>query len=157
MKCFLTFCRYIGGMTRVMAQGVFDVVHPGHLHYLRESADLGDELVVLVARDVNAHNLPLMMPEDARRTVVNALEMVDETVLGSEDQMFARVKTIDPDIITLGYDQPFDADELREMLAFHNLDDVEIVRIDRYDGFPASSSELRSRIVELNTQGPERD
>nr|EGQ39935.1 MAG: cytidylyltransferase [Candidatus Nanosalinarum sp. J07AB56] len=38
-------------MTRVMAQGTFDILHPGHVHYLEEAAEHGDTLVVVVARD----------------------------------------------------------------------------------------------------------
>ena len=41
-------------MIRVMATGVFDIIHLGHIHYLTESKKLGDELVVVVARDSTA-------------------------------------------------------------------------------------------------------
>jgi len=136
-------------MTRVLAQGVFDVVHPGHIHYLAESAALGDELVVIVARDSTAHNQPLLMGEADRLRLVQALGMVDKARLGSEDDMFENVVDIGPDILTLGYDQPFDEDELRTMLDARGLDDVELVRIDEYEGEIASSSELRARIAEL--------
>jgi len=38
-------------MTKVMAQGTFDILHPGHLHYFNESAEKGEELVVVISRD----------------------------------------------------------------------------------------------------------
>ncbi|HTD81915.1 MAG TPA: adenylyltransferase/cytidyltransferase family protein, partial [Thermoplasmata archaeon] len=41
-------------MVRVMATGVFDLLHPGHVAFLREAKALGDELVVVVARDSTA-------------------------------------------------------------------------------------------------------
>lgn len=134
---------------RVLAQGVFDVLHPGHIYYLRESATLGDELVVIVARDSTAHNQPLLMGENDRLKMVRALEMVDQAVLGSETDMFENVEQVDPDVITLGYDQPFDEGELRTMLDGRGLDDVELVRIDEYHGDIVSSSEIRATISEL--------
>jgi FAD synthetase len=56
-------------MTKVLATGTFDILHPGHLRYLRESAEHGDELVVIVAREsmVN-HKNPPVVPEEQRRT-----------------------------------------------------------------------------------------
>ncbi|MDY6769039.1 MAG: adenylyltransferase/cytidyltransferase family protein [Candidatus Nanohaloarchaea archaeon] len=134
---------------RVMAQGMFDVLHPGHIYYLQESAELGDELVVVVGRDSTAHNQPLLMGEETRLELVEALEMVDEARLGAEDDMFAEVAALDPDIITIGHDQPFDEDELVTMLAGRGLEDVEVVRIGRYEGPVDSSSQIRARIAEL--------
>ncbi len=134
-------------MTRVMAQGTFDLVHPGHIHYLEESAALGDELYVVIARDSRMNKEKnLVMDEEDRRTVIDALETVDEAVLGSEDSIFDSVKRIQPDIITLGYDQPFDPDDLTETLDDHGFPDIEVVRIDAYNGETTSSSDLKQRI-----------
>ncbi|MDY6769090.1 MAG: adenylyltransferase/cytidyltransferase family protein [Candidatus Nanohaloarchaea archaeon] len=133
-------------MTRVMAQGVFDLLHPGHLHYLRESAALGDELHVVIARDSRLEGRKeVVMPEDARRDVVAALAVVDEAVLGSEDSIFDSVERIQPDVITLGYDQGHDEAELEEKLSAEGFDGVEVVRIGEYEGGIASSTELRNR------------
>lgn len=137
------------GMTRVMAQGTFDLLHPGHLHYLRESAALGDELHVVIARDARKQDeKPLVLDEDSRQTVVDALEMVDKAVLGSEESIFDSVERIQPDVITLGYDQPFDVDDLQQKLADHGLDGINVVRIDEYTGDVSSSSQLRDRVKE---------
>ncbi|MDY6770264.1 MAG: adenylyltransferase/cytidyltransferase family protein [Candidatus Nanohaloarchaea archaeon] len=134
-------------MTRVMAQGTFDLLHPGHLHYLEESAALGDELYVVIARDSRKRaEKDLVMPEEARRTVVAALEVVDEAVLGSEDSIFDSVETIQPDIITLGYDQDHDENELEQTLQEHGFDGIDVVRIGEYDGEITSSTELRDRL-----------
>ena len=71
-------------MTRVMAQGTFDILHPGHTHYLKESLALGDELYVVIARDSRMKDTKdLYMNEVDRREVVDALEFVDQAVLGS--------------------------------------------------------------------------
>ncbi|MDY6776662.1 MAG: adenylyltransferase/cytidyltransferase family protein, partial [Candidatus Nanohaloarchaea archaeon] len=134
-------------MTRVMAQGVFDILHPGHLHYLRESAELGDELHVVIARDSRvAERKDLAMDEDSRREMVDALEMVDEAVLGSEESIFDTVEEVRPDVITLGYDQHHDEEELEEKLEEHGFGDVEVVRIGRYEGEIESSSEIREKL-----------
>lgn len=129
-----------------MAQGTFDLLHPGHLHYLQESAKLGDELYVVIARDARKQDeKPLILDEGSRQTVVDALEMVDEGVLGSEESIFDSVERIQPDIITLGYDQPFDVDDLQQKLADNGFEDIDVVRIDEYTGDVSSSSQLRDR------------
>lgn len=134
-------------MTRVMAQGTFDLLHPGHIHYLCESAALGDELYVVIARDSRMEEKKdLVMDEDNRRTVVDALEMVDKAVLGSEESIFDSVERIKPEVITLGYDQPFDPEKLEADLAEHGFDDIRVVRIDEYDGETTSSSQIKARI-----------
>ena len=70
-------------MTRVLATGTFDILHPGHLLYLEESRALGDELVVVVARDVNVKHKPKpIIPEEQRLIMVAALKIVDLAVLG---------------------------------------------------------------------------
>lgn len=135
------------GMTRVMAQGTFDLLHPGHIYYLEESAALGDELVVVIARDSRKKDeKDLVMDEAARRRVVDALAAVDQAVLGSEDSIFDSVDRLQPDIITLGYDQPYDPDELEDTLTDHGFPDIDVVRISAYDGTVTSSSELKEQI-----------
>jgi len=124
-----------------MAQGKFDILHPGHVHYLRESAALGDELSVVVARDDRvADRTDLYMDEESRRIVIEALEMVDVAVLGSEGSVYDSVDRIQPDIITLGHDQRWDADALREDLAEHGFPDVEVVEIGPWEGEGIHSS-----------------
>lgn len=96
-----------------MAQGVFDVLHPGHLFYLTESAKLGDELHVVIARDSRVRDEKrFLMNETARRKLVESLEFVDEAHLGTEGDIYDILDILDPDIITLGYDQPYDIDDI---------------------------------------------
>lgn len=117
-------------MTRVLANGTFDFIHPGHIHYLRQSKELGDELFVVIARDSRAEEKKsdLRMDEQDRRAVVDALEMVDQALLGSEDSIFETVERLQPDIITLGYDQGFEKEGLRDALEERGHD-CDIVRI----------------------------
>lgn len=141
-------------MTRVMAQGTFDVVHPGHLHYLRQSADLGDELYVVVARDSRVTDRKTVyMDETSRVRVVDALEMVDEAILGSEGDLYDSVSAIEPDIITLGYDQAYDESALQADLDTAGFE-VRIERIGPYEGAGVtSSSAVKERLMTSNEDG----
>jgi len=72
-------------LTRVVATGTFDLLHPGHILYLECSKALGDELVVIVARDVNVRHKPKpVVPQDQRLRMVQSLKVVDQAVLGEE-------------------------------------------------------------------------
>lgn len=92
----------------VLAGGVFDIIHPGHLHTLRAAKALGNVLVVVVATDKTAQKMKSRIPlhnMELRRDLVNSLSMVDYAMVGHEDDIFKTVKVVKPDIIALGYDQ----------------------------------------------------
>lgn len=127
-------------MEKVMAQGTFDVLHPGHLHYLRESADLGDELVVVVARKTHTDKDLVFSPGE-RKEMLEALEIVDRAVKGSEDDIYSTVEEIDPDVITLGYDQDHEPEEVREMAEKATGHEVEVERVSGRGEY--SSSEIK--------------
>jgi FAD synthetase len=133
-----------------MAQGVVDLIHPGHLHYLEESAALGDELSVVIARDSRvAERKDLVMDERERRRLVEALAVVDEAVLGTEDDIYDILAEIDPDVVTIGYDQPYDTDEIERQQAERGFADVTVSRIGEYepeDWETVSSSEIKRRL-----------
>ncbi len=129
-------------MTRVVATGTFDILHPGHLHYLTESAELGDELYVIVARDRNVIHKPTpIVPETQRVQMVGALKPVKEAVLGDLEDMFAPIRLIQPDIITLGYNQHFSKEELAKSLHENGIS-AEVVRISEYSSCTFYSSSM---------------
>jgi FAD synthetase len=135
----------------VVAQGTFDIVHPGHLHYLRESAALGDELVVIVARRQNvSHKDPPVLSDRQRRDVVGALETVDHARVGHPDDIFVPIEEIDPAVITLGHDQHHDPGAIEDELARRGVD-CDVVRVSgrepAYDGELLSSREIIDRFV----------
>jgi len=110
-------------MTRVLAQGTFDVLHPGHLHYLEEAAAMGEELHVIVARSDNVTHKPEpIVPETQRREMVAALDPVDAARLGHTEDFFVPVRAIDPDVVVLGHDQHHDDETLAAMLAEEGID-----------------------------------
>ncbi|MAH21732.1 MAG: cytidyltransferase [Thaumarchaeota archaeon] len=92
----------------VFTGGVFDIIHPGHIHTLTSSRRLGDVLVVSVARNStvvkNKGHLPTH-EESQRQELVRSVRCVDVAVLGSETSIFEIVKMTKPDVIALGYDQ----------------------------------------------------
>jgi len=101
----------------VVAQGTFDILHPGHVHYLEEAAAFGDELYVIVARDVNVSHKPTpIVPESQRRDLIAALEVVDHAILGDPDDIFVPIERIDPAVIVLGHDQHHDESALASEL-----------------------------------------
>lgn len=138
-------------MTKVLATGTFDILHPGHVHYLAESAALGDELVAIVAREsmVN-HKNPPVVPEEQRREMVEALEVVDSAVLGSEDSIFEPLREIRPDVVTLGHDQHYDEDDLRDELRERGFE-ADVVRVsgrDEGDEEILSTSSIIEKVLE---------
>ncbi len=92
----------------VLAGGVFDIIHPGHIHTLNAAKKLGDVLVVVVATDNTAVKMKKRRPlhvQEQRQELVNSLSMVDLSLIGQENDIFKTVNHIKPQIIALGYDQ----------------------------------------------------
>jgi FAD synthetase len=108
---------------RVIAQGTFDILHPGHVHYLEEAAAMGDELHVIVARRSNVTHKPKpILPDAQRREMVAALAAVDEAHLGHREDIFVPIEALEPSVIALGYDQHHDEDAIRDALAARGID-----------------------------------
>jgi len=92
----------------VLAGGVFDIIHPGHIYTLNAAKALGDVLVVVVATDNTSEKMKKRRPlhtQEQRQELVNSLSMVDLCLVGQEDDIFKTVDRVRPQIIALGYDQ----------------------------------------------------
>lgn len=92
----------------VLAGGVFDIIHPGHIYTLNSAKSLGDTLVVVVATDKTAEKMKKRTPlhnQDQRKKLVDSLSMVDFCLIGEEGDIFKTVEKVKPEIIALGYDQ----------------------------------------------------
>jgi FAD synthetase len=121
-------------MVTVMATGTFDILHMGHIYFLKEAKKLGDKLVVVVACDETVRRLKHepVTPEQMRLKLIKELKVVDDAVLGKEDDMFEVVEQIQPDVIALGYDQIHDEDSLQKKLDNRNIAS-RLVRLPKYD------------------------
>ena len=140
------------GLSTVVAQGTFDILHPGHVHYFERAAAMGDELVVIVARRTNVdHKAPPICSGRQRRDLVDALEAVDAAVLGDEEDIFAPIEAIRPDVIALGHDQHHECDAIEAELERRGIG-CAVRRVDgrepRYDDELLSTRLIVDRILE---------
>ncbi|HTY47995.1 MAG TPA: adenylyltransferase/cytidyltransferase family protein [Methanomassiliicoccales archaeon] len=145
-------------MTRVMATGVFDILHSGHLHFLEEAKNLGDELVVVVATDatVRRRKHEPITPEKMRVELVSALKPVDRAILGHEGDIFEVVLQIKPDIIALGYDQHFDEKQLQEQLKARGLK-VKVVRLAKYEDDLNGTRKIIQKVIDWHSTRKEQE
>ncbi len=138
----------------ILAGGVYDVLHLGHLAALSEAKSLGDVLVAVVATDVTVEVLkgrkPLF-PENDRRALVEGLKPVDKAILGYEDVGFGFEQVlmeVMPNIVAFGYDQEKLENTVREIIERHKLQ-IQIVKLSKFDHEKyASSSSLRQKFSE---------
>ena len=101
------------GKTIVFTNGVFDLLHPGHVRYLQQAAALGDVLIVGVNSDrsVRAIKGPSrpVTPQDERAELVAALECVAAAVVFDEDTPWQLIDALQPDVLVKGADWAEDA------------------------------------------------
>ena len=98
----------------VFTNGVFDLLHPGHVRYLAEARALGDLLIVGINADASVRRLQKgpdrpINPEWERAEVVAALACVDAAVIFPEDTPHAIVSALQPDVLVKGADWAADA------------------------------------------------
>ena len=137
----------------VLASGVFDLIHLGHVRFLEKAKEAGGEnakLIVVIARDTTVKKMkgkPPILPEDERRALVEALKPVDETVLGSEKfDVEAVIQKYKPNIIAFGYDQDKILEEVKKYVEEEKLP-IKIVKIRRFGRKElTSSSKIKNKI-----------
>ncbi len=96
------------GKRIVFTNGCFDLIHPGHVRYLRAARRLGDALVVAINSDASVRRLKgpdrPIVPQRARAEVVAALEMVDFVTIFGQDTPYSLIKKLQPDVLVKGGD-----------------------------------------------------
>lgn len=135
--------------SRVVALGTFDVLHPGHVHYLREAAAMGDELHVVVANADRVSHKDPVLPDAQRVTMVEALDPVTAAHRGHAKDVSRPIRRIDPDVVVPGGDQHHDEATVASMLADWGLDcEVRRASLTEPDGEELySTSEIVARIL----------
>ena len=133
---------------RVLACGTFDVLHLGHVHYLQRARKWGNELAVIVARDVNVEKNKGKKPlndEKTRVEIIRSLKCVDKAVLGKHGNIFDKVEELRPNVLALGYDQKPDNETIARELKKRNIA-CQIVRISSFHPEKYKSSILKRRL-----------
>jgi len=142
-------------MTRVMAVGVFDLLHAGHLHYMEQAKSLGDHLTVVVAHDdtVRKRKHEPVTGQDLRRRMVEGLKPVDEAVIGNPPNVpiFDILPDVKPDIIALGYDQEHAEERIRASLTDRGLGHIKVVRVEGLSDDLDGTRKIIARILELSS------
>jgi FAD synthetase len=145
----------IGKKKVVLASGVFDLLHLGHVKFLEEAKKAGGkdaELLIIIARDStvekNKGRKPIIS-ENQRRALVESLKVVDEAVLGFENfDMGNVIKRVKPDVIALGYDQTDMEKDVKKYVKRHRLN-IKVIRIGKFEEDELdSSSKIRQKIIE---------
>ena len=135
---------------QVMVFGVFDGLHPGHLHFFKETKKYGDKLIVVVARDKAVFSLKKKNPkkgERSRLAAVRRISGVEKAVLGDRVQSsYTVVKKYRPDVICLGYDQDWLKRDLEEKINLGLLPKIELIQITPHQPEELHSSLLRGKI-----------
>jgi len=138
----------------VLASGVFDLLHPGHVKYLEEAKKTGGqnaELIVIIARDNTVAKRKRgkpVIPENQRRALVDSLKVVDEAILGYEKFDIGHViEKINPDIIALGYDRDDIEETVIKYLKEKGLK-IKVVKIGKFgEDELNSSSKIKQKII----------
>jgi len=139
-------------MKRVMAVGVFDLLHAGHLHYLEQAKSLGDHLTVVVAHDdtVRQRKHEPITNQELRQRMVAGLKPVDEVVVGNSPDVpiFDILPQIQPDVIALGYDQEHAEDSIRRALDERGYTSIRVVRVEGLSDDLDGTRKIIAKILE---------
>ena len=139
---------------KVMAVGVFDLLHAGHLHYLEQAKSLGDHLTVVVAHDdtVRIRKHDPVTNHDLRRRMVEGLKPVDEAIIGNSPDVsiFEILPLINPDVIALGYDQEHAEDSIKQKLIELGYQNIKVTRVEGLTDDLDGTRKIIARILQLS-------
>ena len=141
---------------RVMAVGVFDLLHAGHLHYLQQAKSLGNHLTVVVAHDdtVRLRKHEPVTNHDLRRRMVDGLKPVDDAIIGNppDVSIFEILPKVNPDIIALGYDQEHAEDSIKTKLQELGYDSITVTRVEGLTDDLDGTRKIIARILSRSQQ-----
>lgn len=116
----------------VFMGGTFEILHYGHIYTIKKAKELGDFLVVVVARDSTVRKMKGREPivnEQKREELVSSIRYVDSVVRGSEVNIYETLEKVKPDIVALGYDQHHSEKEIIQEAKKRGLT-LDVVRLD---------------------------
>lgn len=131
---------------KAMLFGTFDIFHEGHKDFFRQAREHGEYLIVVVARDKNVLKAKYRLPDNnerARLKKISDSHLADIVVLGDLDDQYNVIQKFKPDIICVGYDQKYSAEELKEKLNEFGLKKTQIVQLKPFHPEKYKSSKLR--------------
>jgi FAD synthetase len=121
-----------GSIKVVLVGGVFDILHPGHIHTLKAAKSYGDVLVAVIARTSTAMRINssrvIYHDEVLRKELVSSIKFVDVALIGFESTLYRTVEYVKPDIIALGYDQAHGEKEIAMNCRKRGID-VQVIRL----------------------------
>jgi len=128
------------GGTVVFTNGVFDLLHPGHLRYLRDARALGDVLIVAINSDrsvraIKGEGRPIT-PQDERGEVLLALDAVDAVAVFDQETPHAIITAVQPDVLVKGADWGPDNIVGRDVVEARG---GQVVRIELAPGFSTTA------------------
>ena len=136
-------------MKKVLVGGVFNLIHKGHVFFLKKAKKFGDYLTVVVANNRTAcltKKYPVV-DQKIRKINIEKLKIADKVVVGDEADFMKTVIKEKPDVIVLGHDQRISEKELKKMLIKEGMD-CEVVRIkEKLKGYKTS------KIIKKNEEG----
>jgi D-beta-D-heptose 7-phosphate kinase / D-beta-D-heptose 1-phosphate adenosyltransferase len=134
----------------VFTNGVFDLVHPGHIRYLRQARSMGDLLIIAINSDASVRRIkgdkrPLL-PEHERARILASFEMVDYVTVFDEDTPLEIINRIQPDVLVKGGDYSLDEIVGRKEVEARG---GRVISVPLVEG--ASSSNIIDRIVSAHS------
>ncbi|KKT93523.1 MAG: FAD synthase [Parcubacteria group bacterium GW2011_GWA2_45_14] len=142
---------------KVLVFGTFDPLHRGHEYFLGQAKKLGDELLVVVARDSYIRKVKNREPnfnEETRKREVEKLGLVDIAILGKEwpvTNRYGLLRELTFNVVALGYDQKPDNAKVEQELAKIGRGDILVVRLKAYQ-----PERYKSSFIPLRRKPPRR-
>lgn len=144
-------------MKRVVATGTFDIIHPGHLYFLREAKKLGDWLGVVVSRDSTVLSIKGELPENdqnIRRRNIESLKIADVVVLGYPNDKYQIMQDLRPQVVALGYDQQAFTEDLKDKLEKRGIF-TNVIRLPAFKPHIHKTSLLKEKaVVRIHARRP---
>ncbi len=128
---------------KAMIFGVFDIIHQGHLHLIREAYKHADRVIAILATDKNVKKAKGKPKHNQNQRKRNLSRHVDKAIIGDQDDFLKPLLEEKPDVIVLGYDQKDHLDIIKRYEAHYPS--VEVIRASSYKPDIYKSSLLREK------------